>query len=502
MRDSLVSLVAVLLFHLGPSISWSQQRRPLQPLPETTISIPCSTKDPIPGGEAGFSDKELQDAIERLTSMLAAAPDNPQLHFQLGSIYVARIEFAKAIQEYQKSLEHSPQCEDCALALGSLLSHCDQNSYAFGLLEGFLKQNSGSHRVMRQLSFYYLAQAKYRQAKSFAERAQSLDPNDANGHHLLGLSYRGLNDLTRAKSSFKRAIQQMPSMREPHLELGMLYATKEESYPQAVKYLEKSIALGLEHPDIYKSLGIILIAQGKHQQAIRQLEKAVKLAPDYDEPHYLLANAYRKLGEKEKSAQALARFRSLERKTGAKSQDGGTTPAVSGGIRHYDQGIKLFFEAKNPEKAYEAFKKAIAIEPSLDLALFYLAQIDLSRGRQRDASAWIRRAINIDALKPEYYLVLAQSLEKTDGAGALRAVTEAIELKPDEAEFHNLEGNMRFSTGDYAGAARAYRAAIRIDAENSLFHLNLSSALDRNGELQESRKAKDRYRELLTKKDR
>ena len=47
-------------------------------------------------------------------------------------------------------------------------------------------------------------------------------------------------------------------------------------------------------------------------------------------------------------------------------------------MRHYDQGIKLFFEAKNPEKAYEAFKKAIAIEPSLDLALFYLAQIDLS----------------------------------------------------------------------------------------------------------------------------
>ena len=97
---------------------------------------------------------------------------------------------------------------------------------------------------------------------------------------------------------------------------------------------------------------------------------------------------------------------------------------------------------------------------------------------------------------------MAQSLEKTDIAGALSAVTEAIELKPDEAEFHNLEGNIRFSTEDYAGAVRAYRAAIRVDAENPLFHLNLSSALDRNGEPQESRKAKDRYLELLTKKGR
>ena len=72
-----------------------------------------------------------------------------------------------------------------------------------------------------------------------------------------------------------------------------------------------AISSGVGRPDVHKNLGFVLLKRGEHEQAVAQLELALQGSPDYVEPHFLLADAFRKLGMKEKAAAALKRFQSL-----------------------------------------------------------------------------------------------------------------------------------------------------------------------------------------------
>jgi tetratricopeptide (TPR) repeat protein len=83
--------------------------------------------------------------------------------------------------------------------------------------------------------------------------------------------------------------------------------------PAAVEYIRRSLDLQPGFAEALKSWGQLLGEDGKWGDALRAYEQAAHVDADDAETLYLLATAYRKTGQADKAAQALARYRERKR---------------------------------------------------------------------------------------------------------------------------------------------------------------------------------------------
>ncbi len=77
---------------------------------------------------------------------------------------------------------------------------------------------------------------------------------------------------------------------------GLNYAYDGKS-EQAIKELQKAIEISPDYPKAYNILGIVYAALGNSEQAIAYFQKAIEISPKYAEACYNLAAVYHALGQ-------------------------------------------------------------------------------------------------------------------------------------------------------------------------------------------------------------
>ena len=473
--------LAVFLFgQTGLGEGWAQT--PPNDFSVALPSGPCSTPDQR-SPASRVDQGKFQQSLQLLQDRLRSDSRNPGLHYQLGLLYESQNDFLKAIGKYREAFRLDSSSEDPALALAAILSHCGQNRGAAEVLQSFLRTSPDSLRGIRLLCRVYLQEAEFDPALELANRYVGLDPRDSYGHYLRGVSLNGLSQFEKSRQGLERSVELNPSFADAYLRLGLLYSRDYSTFPRAVENLLKAMKLGVTRPDVHKDLGFVLLKLGRYQEAIEELELALKDNPNYIEPYHLLADAYRQLGMKEKVAVALERFQTL--RSAAKEEENQVQ-------RYYWEGMDSLAEDE-PERAYSSFLRVLQIDPGMDSALYRLARIDFFRGDIPRAEERIRQTIRVYPLAPEYHFLLAKCLEKSDPPGAIEAIRTAIDLSPAVADFHNLLANLLFAGADYHAAIRAYRLAIEIDAEDPVPHLNLSTALRNIGAVEKAEIEREIY---------
>ena len=345
-----MSSLLVFLFQAGAG-AWSQENRPGDSFAVRSREICGAANQTLP--KWAFEQESPERAVQQLQDRLRSNPQDPMLNYQLGILYQAQNQFRKAIAQYWKSRSLDEDSDLYSLALSSVLFHCKQAREAIQVLQAFLERHPKSLPGIRFLCRIYIREGQFDQALASARKGLALDPGDSYGHYLLGVSHKGLMQFEEAKDALEQAVALAPSLAEAHLELGLLYSADHKTFGRAVKNLKMAISSGLVRPDVRKNLGFVLLKLGEHEQAVEQLELALQGSPDYVEPHFLLADAYRKLGMKEKAAAALERFRSL-RKTARER-----LAVQNRGPRLYAQGMDLMSKQAAPEKAYAAFLESV-----------------------------------------------------------------------------------------------------------------------------------------------
>ena len=467
---------------------------PPKDFPATLPSGPCGTPGQRPPGSR-MDQEKFQQSLGLLQDRLRSDSRDPGLHYRLGLLYQSQRHFLKAIGEYREAVRLDRSFEEPALALASILSHCGQDKQAIEVLEALLKTNSKSLPAIRLLCRVHLQDGKYDLALRLAEEHVRLATGDSYGPYLLGLSHRGLGHFEKARDEFERSVALDPSFSDAYAQLGLLYSSDYATFPRAVENLRKAVELGLTSPDVRKDLGFALLKVGRYQEAVEQLVAALQDKPNFEEPYYLLADAYRKLGMRQEAASALERFQSLRSKT--QETQNAAREQEDQAQAHYQEGEDSLFQDQ-PGEAYSYFLKALRISPDMHSALHRLAQIDFLRGDVQRAEDRIRQAIQLYQLDPEYYFLLTKCLEQRDLAAAIDAIRTAIDLSPAVANFHNLLANLFFADADYHAAILAYRRAIEIDADDPVPHLNLSTALRNIGAVEESERERNIYLGLTT----
>ncbi len=86
------------------------------------------------------------------------------------------------------------------------------------------------------------------------------------------------------------------------------------SIPQVESLLNKATLLDPKLGDPHLLLGIVHSDERDFPKAITDYQRAIKADPEREEPHYRLAQVYRRIGEKLKAQQELQLYEQLQKK--------------------------------------------------------------------------------------------------------------------------------------------------------------------------------------------
>jgi tetratricopeptide (TPR) repeat protein len=136
-------------------------------------------------------------------------------------------------------------------------------------------------------------------------------PSEANIHFRYGAFLR-LQDLNRGIEEIKKAVELEPAHIPALVGLAMIYLKNEE--PQIARgYGERAVKAS---PNDFASrivLGRALLDLDDPAGAARELEIAIRLAPDSPEAHFSLASAYTRLGRKPDAEREQGAFKRLKK---------------------------------------------------------------------------------------------------------------------------------------------------------------------------------------------
>jgi tetratricopeptide (TPR) repeat protein len=120
------------------------------------------------------------------------------------------------------------------------------------------------------------------QAESLLEKAIELDPANAEAFYYLGKLHTSKKDYAKAIQSYDKAIDLAPSSPDAFFNLGFIYYGRKD-YPKAEAMFLKVTELQSAYLDeAYFNLAVVQNLQGKKEESIGNLERALEVNPNND----------------------------------------------------------------------------------------------------------------------------------------------------------------------------------------------------------------------------
>jgi tetratricopeptide (TPR) repeat protein len=367
------------------------------------MAFDCSSAQ-ITGAKLYIQQKQYDKAKETLLKEVADNPLSDEAWYLLGNLYGQDGDYAKMVQDYDKSIGVSPK---------------------------FVQQITDS-------KLYYWATCFRKGVKLFNQSVQSQKPDSA----------KIFVDL--AIDMFKSTVVLEPDSISGYSNLAIVYVSAGR-IDDAIIPLEKIIKIG-KSPDAYASLGQIYMDKGTiykdeykktkvaedslksigyFDKAVQVLQEGKAKFPDNSGLLVKISNAYILAG---KLDIAITAFKE------------GVIKEPKNQFYKYNYGVVLL-NLKQYEEAVEQFKGAIAIDPEYSSAIYNLAVSYIKWG------AAIREAADKKGETAD------ESLIKDKFKAALPHLEKFLSLKPKEPSLWELLGQVYANLGMQDKANEAFKKA-------------------------------------------
>lgn len=180
-------------------------------------------------------------ALQTYTTLYEVHPGSYRVHELLGNIHEAKGEDTEAIKEYRLALLERPRLPNLHYQLGHLLWKGFKTQEAEAEFTAELKLNPRHSSALMNLGAIRLYQHQPGEAIEYLQRAEKLDPANADIHHFLGQSYLELGRKSEALKELKLAAVSDHTA-AIHFLLGKVYQAMGQR-PEAVREFAISSAL-------------------------------------------------------------------------------------------------------------------------------------------------------------------------------------------------------------------------------------------------------------------
>ena len=280
------SSIVVLGFALGLSLSGAAAETPT---------------DPLATGRALIDQGKLSESESFVRDYLKAHSDSADAHFLLGYILFREKKARESLAEFTTGAKlRRPGTEELKTVASDyvLLDDFVDADKWFAEVVAESPGDASAHYLLGRTRFN---ENDYRGAIASFERALALRPKYVEAENNIGLAWRELNDIDKARVAFETAIEWQgaaPADAQPFLNLGKLYGDQHQP-AKAIEYLQRAAELAPDNPTVHEELSHVYAAEQDLPKARTELEKAIALAPNVSSLHYQLGQIYRKQGQTE-----------------------------------------------------------------------------------------------------------------------------------------------------------------------------------------------------------
>lgn len=299
---------------------------------------------------------------------------------------------------------------------------------------------------------YAAKKGNSKQAVDYCARSVELAPDFAWGYRTLGyLQDRWLKDSASADKSYQKALSVEPDcsgVRNLLVDLRLV----NNDFDGAIDIAKAGIKSNSKNAGNYYRLAQIYIQQWRLREALEQLEKAVKLAPDDARFHRSIASILRHQGKlneaiaEQSKAVELSKDKSFE----------------------LVELAQLNILADNPNKAAENLKRALDLDPSNKGARKKLVELLRQEKQYTDLIAIYRKALKSQPKDGDLHFELARALNqsgKTDEA--IGEFKKAANISASDPRPHRALGGIYIDREDYPAAAKEYTRALNINPNSA-----------------------------------
>ncbi len=248
---------------------------------------------------AYFNSEQFDKALVPLNKARARNPQNAGAHHMTGKSYFMLGELRKAAEELQAALKLTPNDYDVLYTLGLVYLKQRQFDPAKKVYDRMLLKLGDRPELRILFGRAYRETGFLAEAIEEFKRAVSLDDHFPRVHYYLGLTYLlkdGVSKLDDAEQEFKVELASHPDEFFANYYLGIIYAIQRKWEP-AIPLLEKASESQPKNPDPYFYLGEGYQALGKHEKAIEVLRKSIMFNPSLDHNEYQVSSAHYRLAQ-------------------------------------------------------------------------------------------------------------------------------------------------------------------------------------------------------------
>ncbi|MBF0382091.1 MAG: tetratricopeptide repeat protein [Magnetococcales bacterium] len=286
--------------------------------------------------------------------------------------------------------------------------------------------------------------------------------------------------------------------------LGVI-AQRVNRHDLALEQFSRAIKIDNSNALLYLNLGISQNSLGQHNEAIESYQKAISLKADDAQFHYNMGLALLKVGDLAKGALSFTKALSINPDYVESLCDLGYTQHLLGDSdegmanlqraitlqpnfinAHYNLGVVLQDQGEF-DKAVERYKKSITIVPDFFNPHYNIGVIKQAQGKIDEAIIYFKNSINIQPDYPQAHYNLGVVLqEKRLIDDAIQSYKKAISIKPDYAQAHSNLGTALQEIGCYEEGVESFKIAIAIQPDLVEAHYNFAYTMQEHGKFDDA----------------
>ena len=390
---------------------------------------------------AYLREHKLQEGREQLEQAVSLDPKQADAAYDLGIVLLELGQPSSALPHLQWARTLNPRRPDVAFNIVRAELEAGHAAQAGAEAQAAAQHLASDYQWNTAIGQLFLKNAQPMDAAVYLREAARVRPDDLEIRRQLALAYLASREPKQVLDMIKE-----PKTGDDHYLRGSAYYL-DRRFVEADQESEQALALAPDNPQVLILRARLLQRAGQQDAALELAQKAVSLAPNWDEPYYVA-------------------------------------------------GVSSYFIRRYPE-ANQNLAKAVELNPNSARALFLQSIALANLGKLDQSEQGLRRAIALQPKNARFHChlgILLMRESKYEKAEA--SFRKAVELRPDYALSHYELGKLLVHSKQFTAAAEELNQAVAHDPSLSAAYYQLAQVHAKLGETEKSERMLAQFQKL------
>ena len=275
----------------------------------SSLLIPfLSAQDSFQSAIAAFQQGRFHEVLSLLSKVSEQYAHHPDFHSLRSMALTEMGRYDEALKANQEAQKLDPTNPNYLYNAG--LIHLKEEDFrgAEKVFQRAVQRFPTSPAPYEGLGDALFEQNRLKEAEKWLRKAVELDPASGTAYVLLAKLFYAIGDEENLGWASSKAIQLVPNQHLACYYHGRWLLEYRRDVGLASQYIQRSVALSPGFAEGLKVWAGILSRQGRWREAARAYERAISVESEDTQTYYLLAIAYRRLGEEEKANRAIREY--------------------------------------------------------------------------------------------------------------------------------------------------------------------------------------------------